>query len=83
MGRGGGVTRWDVRSRGLNRQRGSVIANDTIEELSRGDVDRIAGRMRLVTQHVEVVEAKREVDRIPIVEPVRTGEGEQSGEAGE
>lgn len=60
-----------------------MIGDDTINEFSRGDVNRIAGRMRLVMQDVEVVEGKGEVDRIPIVEPVRTGEGEQSGETGE
>ena len=65
------------------RERGRVIGDDTIDEFSRSDDDRIAGRMRLVLEDVEVVEGKGEVDRISIVEPMRTREGEQSGEAGE
>ncbi len=73
-------------SRGQGRdesERGRVIGNDGINELSRGDIDWIAGRMRPMLGDVEIVEAEGEVHRVPIVEPMRPGEGEQRGEAEE
>src|SRR5215470_13747945 len=60
-----------------------MTGNDRINELSRGDIDRIAGRMRPMLGDVEIVEAEGEVHRVPIVEPMRAREGEDRGEAEE
>ena len=68
---------------GDESERGRMIGNDGINELSRGDIDRIAGRMRPMLGDIEIVEAEGEVHRVPIVEPMRAREGEDRGEAEE
>jgi hypothetical protein len=60
-----------------------MIGNDGINELSRADIDWIAGRMRPMLGDVEIIEAEGEVHGIPIVEPMRAREGEDRGEAQE
>ena len=60
-----------------------MIGDGEMGEFSRSDIERVAGRMRPVPQDVEVVEGKGEVDRIPVVQPVRPREREERGEAGE
>ena len=60
-----------------------MIGNDAIDELSRRDIDGIAGRMWPMLGDIEIVEAKGKVHRVPIVEPMRAREGEQRGEAEE
>ena len=56
--------------------------------LGQRDVDRIAGRMRLVLRDVEVPDAEREVDRVDVLErpgqerEVREQEGQDQRDAG-
>lgn len=64
-------------------ERGRMIGNDGIGELSGCDIDRIAGRMRPMLGDIEIVEAEGKVHRVPIVEPMRAREGEQRGQAEE
>ena len=60
-----------------------MIGDEDLGELSRRDIERIAWRMRPVPRDIEVVERKREVDRIPIVQPMRPRDREERGEAHE
>jgi hypothetical protein len=60
-----------------------MIGDGEIGELSRSDIERVAGRMRPVPHHVEVVERKSEVDRVPVVEPMRPRQRKERSETGE
>jgi hypothetical protein len=65
------------------RERSRMIGDGEMGELPRSDIERVARRMRPVPHHVEVVERKSEVDRVPVVEPMRPRQREERGETGE
>jgi hypothetical protein len=83
------VEKIEHRSDGSARQarneseRSRRIGDGEMGEFSRSDIDRVAQRMRPVPRHVEVVEPKSEVDRVPVVQPMRPRQRKERSETGE